>query len=251
MDPVVEALRHQLDELAAMVGPISETDWRRPSACEGWSVADVVLHLAQTNEMAAASARGSLLEAADGATWADAGAGVDDAAEAAVAAQRGQTGGEVWARWQRSADDMVAAFDAADPSTRVRWVVGDMSPRTLATTRIAETWIHTGDIAMGLGVEHPPSDRLRHIAYLVHRTVPYAFTRAGLDPPEPVAFVLTPPGGGEPWVYGEPTSAATVVRGPAHDLCLVAGQRANAGDTSLVASGHDADAVLALMRTFA
>ena len=33
---------------------------------------------------------------------------------------------------------LVAAFDAADPDTRVEWVVGDMAPRTLATTRIAE-----------------------------------------------------------------------------------------------------------------
>ena len=28
--------------------------WQRPSLCDGWTVADVVLHLAQTNELAAA-----------------------------------------------------------------------------------------------------------------------------------------------------------------------------------------------------
>ena len=50
MDPVVEALREQLDELASMVATIGEPEWRRPSACDGWTVADVVLHLAQTEE---------------------------------------------------------------------------------------------------------------------------------------------------------------------------------------------------------
>ncbi len=251
MDPVVQALRDQLDELATMVEPLGEPEWRRPSGCAGWSVADVVLHLAQTNEMATASAQGRLLEAADGAAWAEAQSDVDEAADAAVAAQRDTTGAEVHARWNRSADEMVAAFREADPDVRVRWVVGDMSPRTLATTRIAETWIHTGDVAVGLDVEHPPTDRLHHIAYLVHRTVPYSFARSDLEPPQPVAFVLTPPNGSDDWVFGDPTSAATVVQGPAHDLCLVAGQRADAGDTSLVATGPDADAVLAVMRTFA
>lgn len=250
MDPVVQALRDQLDELATMVDHIGEDEWRRGSACAGWSVADVLLHLAQTNEMATASARGRLLEEAGGAVWAATGADVDEAAGAAVAAQRVATGNEVHARWQQSADDMAAAFHEADPAARVRWVVGDMSSRTLATTRIAETWIHTGDVAVGLGVAHPPTDRLSHIAYLVHRTVPYAFTRGGLEPPDPVAFVLSSPTGGE-WTFGDPASAATVVRGPAHDLCLVAGQRANATDTALVATGPDADDLLALMRTFA
>ena len=37
---------------------LDEDGWARPSACEGWSVSDVVLHLAQTNEMAIGSARG-------------------------------------------------------------------------------------------------------------------------------------------------------------------------------------------------
>ena len=43
----------------------------------------------------------------------------------------------------------------------------------------------------------------------------------------------------------------TTVRGDALDLCLVAGQRADAADTGLVAEGPDAEGVLALVRTFA
>jgi hypothetical protein len=66
-----------------------------------------------------------------------------------------------------------------------------------------------------------------------------------------VAFHLTGPGGDE-WRF-EPDDgpAATLVTGPAADLCQVAGQRADAAATALTATGPDADAVLALVRTFA
>ncbi len=98
---------------------------------------------------------------------------------------------------------MVAAFDQADPSARVRWVVGEMAARSLATTRIADTWIHTGDITDGLGVRREPSDRIRPIVYLVHRTIPYAFTRAGRPPAGPVRFEVTATVSGETWAFGD------------------------------------------------
>jgi len=52
------------------------------------------------------------------------------------------------------------------------------------------------------------------------------------------------------WCFGE-DDAETVVAGPAVDLCHVAGQRANADETSLHGSGPDAATVLRIMRTFA
>ena len=77
-----------------------------------------------------------------------------------------------------------------EPGDRLQWVAGDVAARTLATTRLAETWIHAGDVAAGLGVELEPTDRLWHIARLAWRTIPYAFQRAGAEPPGPVAFRL-------------------------------------------------------------
>jgi hypothetical protein len=56
---------------------------------------------------------------------------------------------------------------------------------------------------------------------------------------------------GDRWLFEPAEAAATVVRGTAHELCLVAGQRADAGDTNLTAEGPDADAVLELVRTYA
>ena len=191
-----------------MVTGLEEDQLALPSACEGWSVSDVLLHLAQTNEMAAASAGGQLPGAADG--WVNSGGpvrtDVDDIVAGAVERERGASGSEILARWVKSADDMVDALETCDPTARVLWVAGDMAPRTLATTRLAETWIHTGDVCIGLGIEQPKSDRIWHIARLVHRTLPYSFLRAGCEPPGDVRFELTSPTDEcAVWYFGDET----------------------------------------------
>ena len=65
---------------------------------------------------------------------------------------RRQKGPEVRERWQASADTFLKLLDAADLHQRVMWVAGELSARTLATTRLAETWIHAGDVATAFGV---------------------------------------------------------------------------------------------------
>jgi uncharacterized protein (TIGR03084 family) len=249
MDEVVVALRDELDALDSLVSGLDGSDWRRPSACPGWSVADVLVHLAQTNEVATASVEGRAGEVF--ALWGDGAdeATVDELAGAAVETSSRRSGPEVHEWWRRTADDMVAAFEATDPQSRVQWVVGEMAARTLCTTRLAETWIHSTDVAHGLDVVVEPTDRLWHIARLVHRTIPYAFARAGRSAPGRVRFDLTGPDG-ESWTFGD-ADAPTVVTGPAHELCRVAGQRADAADTTLVATGPDGQSVLELVRTFA
>lgn len=248
VDEVTRALADQLDELRTLVADLDEGGLRAASACPGWSISDVLLHLAQTNEIATASAMGSFAEATE--MWRGAaGDDVDALAGSAVERDRGASGDQIRQRWQSSADAMVAAFAGGDPARRVMWVVGDMAARTLATTRIAETWIHAGDIAAGMGVVLPPTDRLRHVARLVHRTLPYAFARAGQDGPGAVRFDLTASDGGR-WEFGD-DDAPTVVTGSAVDLCRVAGQRAAAANVDLRAEGPDAAGVLELMRTFA
>jgi uncharacterized protein (TIGR03083 family) len=118
---------------------------------------------------------------------------VNDIAADAVERERGASGNEILARWVKSADDMVDTLEACDPAARVLWVAGDMAPRTLATTRLAETWIHTGDVCIGLRIGQPKSDRIWHIARLVHRTLPYSFLRAGCEPTGGVRFNTRPP----------------------------------------------------------
>lgn len=263
MESIVTALAAQQAELSGLLAPLDEAGWERPSRCEGWSVSDVVLHLAQTNEMAIASATGRFAESletlASGLAAGDdrgpAGGGrsvgaVEDGAGLLVDAERGRPPSAVRARWQASVDGLDAALRRCDPHERLTWVAGQLSARTLATTRLAETWIHTGDVAYGLGVAVAPTERLRHVARLAWRTLPYAFAGAGRTLAGPVAFELTGPDG-DPWDFLPDGEATTVIRGTGADLCLVAARRARRDDTDLRGEGPDADAVLDLVRTFA
>jgi uncharacterized protein (TIGR03084 family) len=247
----ISALTEQQQELSDLLASLDDDDWRLSSRCEGWSVADVVLHLAQTNEMAIGSAQGRFTEALTVLTsGVEAAGNVDDGADVMVRHQRGAPPAQVRARWQQSADELRAALDAADPHERVDWVAGRLTVRTLATTRLAETWIHTGDVADALGTVLVPAERLRHIARLAWRTLPYAFTRAGRALHGPVAFELEGPSGSE-WTFRPDDVSVTTIRGDGVELCQVAARRIDPGATGLEGDGPDAASVLELVRTYA
>ncbi len=80
--------------------------------------------------------------------------------------------------------------------------------------------------------------------------MPYAFARASREAPTGgVTFDLTG-ANGEP-VQLESPGAETIVRGPVHDLCLIAARRRTPSETAITATGPDGDAVLELVRTYA
>lgn len=252
MQEVVAALTEQHAELEAVLTALTDEGWATPTPrCPGWTVSDVVLHLAQTDEMALASVRGGFGEALERMAGDLTTTGsVDDGAGAMVAAERGAPPAKVHERWRSGASALRQACSEIDPRERVQWVVSDMAARTLATTRLAECWIHTGDVLTAFGWPVAACDRIRHIARLAWRTLPYAFASAGRALAGPVRFDLTGPNG-EVWDFAPDEPALTTITGTALDLCLVAGQRARAADTDLAATGADADAVLELVRTFA
>lgn len=251
MDEILTDLAAQQVELAGLLGPLDDDGWYASSPCPGWNVGDVVLHLAQTNELAIASLHDAFERHLTGlARVIDEGGNVDDGAGLLVERERGEPTSVLHARWRMSVDAQQHAFTQRDSHDRVQWVTGSLSVHSLATTRLAETWIHTTDVAAGLGRDLAPTNRLRPIARLAWRTLPYAFARSGQELSGPVAFHLTGPSG-DAWDFDPDEEAATVLEGPAAELCAVAGQRKDAADTSLTASGPDAEAVLALVRTFA
>jgi uncharacterized protein (TIGR03084 family) len=256
MVDVCRGLGEQHAELWGLISGLDEESWHLPSRCAGWDVADVVLHMAQTDEAALASLDGRLGASGDGAAFGAAAAEVgpsatvDDAAARAVEHERGAPGAEVARRWRNAADRVHAHLAGDDPHRRVPWVAGELSTVTLATTRLAECWIHTGDVADALGADIVAGDRLRHIARLAWRTLPYAFARAGRELAGPVAFRLQGPSG-EPWSFEPDAEPSTVVEGGGVELCLVAARRVDPAGTTLHATGPDAAAVLELVRTYA
>ena len=252
MDDVLKALDEQHAELASIIDGCGPDDWDRPTRCEGWDVAAVLVHLASTDELATQTAHGEFGELVHGflGDRETQSVTVDDAAAAQVDIERAAGGDAIRQRWHRASTAMRAAFAAGDPHQRVTWVSGQLSLHTLAATRLSECWIHTDDIGSALGLTIAPTDRLRHIARLAWRTLPYAFQRADLTLHGPVAMDLTGPHGDQ-WRFDPDAPALTTIRGAATEFCEVAARRLDPDATNLVAAGPDADAVLRLVRTYA
>jgi uncharacterized protein (TIGR03084 family) len=170
-----------------------------------------------------------------------------------VERERGLANDVLHARWRDGAAALREQLSASDPHLRVDWVAGRLSIHTLVATRLAECWIHTGDVADAVGTVQAASDRLEYVARLAWRTLPYAFARDGRALSGPVGFHLRAPSGAA-WDF-EPddhtSGEHTVIEGDGVELCLVAARRVTPDATSLRGSGPDAAAVLELVRTYA
>lgn len=204
-DPdVVDDLEAEQDRLEAVLAGLSPAQWTASSAAAGWSIADVVLHLAQTEEAVAATLSGE----AEPANWRRFADSVDDAMARMVAAER-DSPPAIFDRWRLARRASVAGLRAADPARPVRWAVGTVKPRTLATTRLAEHWAHALDIVTPLNLDYPDTARLRHIAWLGFTTLPYAFRLAGQHY-TPITCDLTAPDGTH-WHFGTPPTGGPAV----------------------------------------
>jgi uncharacterized protein (TIGR03084 family) len=250
---IFDDLEAELDSLDQVLAGLDQAAWLAPSAAAGWSVADVVLHLAQTEESVAetiaagpAGTRPPVGATADDASVDD--ASVDAAMDAWVRRERAKPG-LVYARWRAARTASVAALRRADPDTPVTWVAAPLRPAVLATTRLSEHWAHALDITEPLGIPFPDTDRLRHVAWLAHRTLPYAFATAGEQAP-PVRCELTAPDRATVWEYGPP-DASSVISGPAGAFCRVAARRLAPAEAGLTTRGTDAALALGLLRTYA
>lgn len=206
---IVDDLAAEQERLEKILAGLDEAQWTAPSAAAGWTVADVVLHLAQSDEAVEATVVRGDLRTALGAVR---GNTVDEWAAEAVRAQRAAPA-QVFARWRRSRQAAMAALRDADPEQPVEWMTGPVKPATLATTRLAEHWAHGLDITGPLGIAFPDTGRLRHVAWLAHRTLPYALSVAG-EPPATVRVEVTAPDGSQTWTFGPP-DAESAITGPA------------------------------------
>jgi uncharacterized protein (TIGR03084 family) len=240
---IFDDLAAEGDQLEAVLAGLPAQAWRSASAAAGWTVADVVLHLAQTEEAVVASATtgGEVMD------WRRYAGTVDAAMDAMVRAERGEPA-EVFERWRTARRAALAALRQADPQRRLGWVTSPLKPRTLATTRLAEHWAHALDITVPLEIGYPDTARLRHIAWLGHSTLPYAFALAGERPGE-VYCELTAPDGTS-WSYGSP-AADSSISGPAGAFCRVGARRLAPEDSGLVARGPHGVAALRVLRNYA
>src|SRR5580658_3010811 len=242
---VFDDLAAEQDRLEGILSGLAEAQWMSPSGADGWSVADVVLHLAQSEESVVIAVAGGDPRAGAGQAP---GGTVDERVDFLVRAERAAPD-VVFERWQRARRAALDALRGADPDQPLEWVAAPVKPATLATTRLAEHWAHGLDITGPLSLDFPDTDRLRHVAWLAHRTLPYAMAVAG-QPPAEVRCELTAPDGVTVWPFGR-ADAESAITGPAGDFCRVAAHRLAPEQARMTVTGPHGAAALRLLRTYA
>jgi uncharacterized protein (TIGR03084 family) len=240
---IFDDLAAEQDRLDDVLRGLSAAQWTAPSAAAGWSVADVVLHLAQSEEAVVAAVTGTGRHLRPDRTRS-----VDQAMSDRVSEDQAEPE-EVYDRWREARRASVSALRAADPEASLTWVETPLRPATLATTRLTEHWAHGLDVTDPLGLPFPDTDRLRHVAWLAHRTLPYALTIAG-ETPHPLYCELTAPDGRSVWRYG-PADAPSTITGEAGVFFRVATHRLTPAEANLHTTGPHAETALTHLRTYA
>jgi len=243
---LLDDLRAEQRELQDRLRSIEPDAWLSPTPARGWDVRDTVAHLADTDEMAIATATGAPGSINDRAASAASG---EDLTYRGVLYGRRRTGPEVLAWWESTTAAERQMFEALDPAKRVPWGIGMRAP-SFVTARLMETWAHVLDVHAAIGAEPVDTDRLAHVAWLATRALPYAYTVAGREPPaDPLRVELTLPSGAE-WSYG-PADAANRITGPAGEYCRLFVHRMTLADARNVhAVGPAAGDALTVARAF-
>jgi uncharacterized protein (TIGR03084 family) len=247
LDDVLADLTAESFELDMLVGGLSTDRWSTPTPAEGWTVAHQIAHLAWTDEAARMAAvepdefKAELQKAMENPT------GFVDQGTAQTA---GLPPVELLAYWRETRTELVDALRAVPDGEKLAWFGPPMSPMSMATARLMETWAHGQDVVDGLGIKREPTTRLRNVAHLAVRTRDFAYLLNDRSPPaEPFHVELTGPGG-ELWTWG-PEDADQKVTGPALDFCLLATQRRHRDDLAVEAVGAQADEWLGIIQAFA
>jgi uncharacterized protein (TIGR03084 family) len=247
MGELLEDLAAETADLRLLVADLDEPGWRAPTPAVGWTIGDQISHLAFFDDAAVMSATEPDRFRAELAGPAEAGGLSAD--EIAVS-HRDLAGADLLAWFGNARDRLTATFGQLDPAERLPWFGPSMSAASSVTARIMETWAHGQDVADALAVIREPTGRLRHIAHIGVRALPFSYVINGLAPPsEPVRVELAW-SDADVWTWG-PDDAANVVTGPALDFCLLVTQRRHRADTAIQARGPVADQWLGIAQAFA
>ncbi|WP_246868713.1 maleylpyruvate isomerase family mycothiol-dependent enzyme [Saccharopolyspora sp. ASAGF58] len=158
--------------------------------------------------------------------------------------------GKLLARWRAGRDRLPAALTAAPANGRLVWYGPPMTPASMATARITETWAHGHDVADALGVTREPTT-----AAAPRRTPGRANLRILLQHqrysrPRRAAARRTPRAGKRRVGLG-PGSRRRPSQRPALDFCLLVAQRRYRDDLAIGAVGDTARQSLTIAQAFA
>lgn len=247
MDDLADDLAAETAVLRGSLEPLDDAGWEAPTPAAGWAVRDQVSHLAHFDDAALSSATEPGTFAAELAESSAVGA-VDP--DQVAARYRGLPPAALLAWFDASRARLIEVFRGLDAGLRVPWYGPPMSAASSLTARIMETWAHGQDVADTVGVTREPTARLRHVAHIGVRALPFSYALHGRPvPTSPVHVALTAPDG-MTWTWG-PEGAADRVTGPALDFCLLVTQRRHRDHLALTVTGPVATEWLGIAQAFA
>jgi uncharacterized protein (TIGR03084 family) len=253
LEEVIADLRKETAVLNDVLVNLDEEGWHKQTPAVGWDTQDTIGHLADTDDVMYSSVTGGDRNLVDEARTVAGREPAPDDVDLFTAAQiervREMTYGDVYAWWRSSTGRLHETIAGLDPAQKYPWGPNRISPLSLGSARLMETWAHSLDVHAAAGVPYVDTDRLRHVAFLGLRALPYAFMLERLDPPGAVRLELTSPSG-ETWDLG-PDDAPTVIRGTAGDWCRIVTRRdRDGGADRLRGEGPDAANAIAHGRAF-
>ena len=240
----------EVDELAALLAPLSAAAWGTVTQFKDWTINDVVLHLFASDQMGLASLESAEAFAALRSDMTRVrGAGLSMIQETRLRFP-GLGGSLLLERWRNQAHRLAAGLDARDPGSRMAWSGPGMSVRTFAAARQMESWAHGGEIYDVLGLARIERDRIRNIAALCIKTFGWSFSNRGLPIPEVAPYIELASPTGAVWRWNQPGTGETII-GEAAEFCAVAAQTRNVRDTALRVRGKVSEQWMAIAQCFA
>lgn len=245
-DTVLADLAAESLQLDAWVASLPAADWQTVTTPEGWTVAHQIGHLHWTDQASVLAITDQeefgnrLKEAASNPRF------VDDAADELALMPLEQ----LLADWRAGRVALDAALRSVPDGEKIPWFGPPMSPTSMATARIMETWAHGHDVADALGLTVPRTSRARHVAHIGVRARGFAhLTRGEAVPTDDVRVELDGPDG-DVWTWG-PADADQRVTGDGFDFALLVTRRRHLDDLDLRAEGDAAAHWLTIAQAFA
>lgn len=242
--------KDECSAMAAILAPLSDTDFSRPTLFKGWTISDIVGHLHLWNIAAD-------LTLTDPVAFADFGGKAMSGLQKGWSHKQlqdeyfgGKSGRALYDDWCAYYPSMATRFEKADPERRVKWVGPDMSVASCIIARQMEHWAHAQAIYDVLGLTRENSARLKNVAHIGVTTYSWSFKVRGLKPPLPKPYIRLVAPDGNIWDWNDP-QADNRVEGSATEFCQVVTQCRNIDDTSLNLVGDTAKHWMSIAQCFA
>jgi uncharacterized protein (TIGR03084 family) len=233
VDGICDDLEGETAALVAVVGELTEEQWRAPTVAEGWDSHETILHLGAADWF-------GHLAVTDRASFAEVHGRVSNSElslnELVGPEVQAMSGSDLWGWFLGGRTAMIDALRRLGPKDRIAWIGPEIGARSMATGRLMESWTHSHDLADTFGVEYPRTDRLRSIAHLGVVTRGFSYVNRGMTPPtEPVRVELVSPSG-ERWDWG-PDDATNRVTASAYEFCKVLTRRQPLAESAVATVG--------------